>query len=121
MRTATITASGSAGLMAIAWPSSIPSSDVSLTILLFRCGFCASRTRLGLQSFQLSPPSVVRITPPTSSAAKIVPGLEGCCAMRITRQENGITHRVGMLGSGSRFHVSPLSSLRYTAVGEPPA
>ena len=29
--------------------------------------------------------------------------------------------RVGMLGSGSCRHVSPLSSLRYTAIGEPPA
>jgi hypothetical protein len=41
--------------------------------------------------------------------------------MRITRQANGITQRVGMFGSGRRRHVSPLSSLRYTAIGEPPA
>jgi len=58
-----------AGLIAIAWPSSMPSAKVSLMILLLRCGSSARRTRSSLQSAQVSPPSAVLITPLTSSAA----------------------------------------------------
>ena len=44
------TASGSAGLIVMAWPSSMPSAVVSLTILLLRCGSSASWIRPALQS-----------------------------------------------------------------------
>ena len=69
MRQASTTASGSAGLMVMACPSSMPSAKLSLTILLLRCGSSESRIRSALQSLQVSPPSVVRITPLISRAA----------------------------------------------------
>ena len=69
MRSARIGESGSAGLIVTAWPSSMPSAVVSLTSLLLRCGRSASLIRPALQSVQLSPPSVLRITPLISSAA----------------------------------------------------
>ena len=50
MRSATIGESGSAALMVTAWPSSMPSAVVSLTILLLRCGRSESLIRPALQS-----------------------------------------------------------------------
>ena len=47
----------------------MPSAVVSLTILLLRCSRSASLIRPALQSVQVSPPSVLRITPLISSAA----------------------------------------------------
>ena len=62
--------SGVDGLMAIAWPSSMPSAWVSLcTMELRRWVRSDSRTRPSLRSSQVSPPSVVRIAPAISSAA----------------------------------------------------
>ena len=70
MRTAMMTPSGSAALVQIAWPSSMPSASVSLTSLERSRGSCSDRRiRWSLQSLQLSPPSVERITPETSSTA----------------------------------------------------
>ena len=89
--------------MAMAWPSSMPSSEVSLAILLFRCGSLASRTKASLQSCQLSPPSLVRITPPTSNAAKIVPGL-----LRMLRHAHH--------AAGERHH----AARRHLRIGQPP-
>ncbi len=54
-------------------------------------------------------------------AIGIVSGFVGCCAIRITRQANGITARSGMPGFASLAHVSPQSSLRYIVIGDPPA
>ena len=70
MRTAMMTLSGSAELVQIAWPSSMPSASVSLTSFERSRGSCSDRrTRCALQSLQVSPPSVERITPETSSTA----------------------------------------------------
>jgi len=91
----------------------MPSASVSLTSLLRKRGSAsARRKRSALQSLQLSPPSVERITPETSSTAKISPRRRGCGANRITRQENGILAWIGNCGSGMRFQLAPPSSLR---------
>src|SRR5258708_15681161 len=114
MRTAMRMLSGSAELVQTACPSSMPSASVSLPSLLRRRGSaCARRTRSALQSLQLSPPSVERITPETSSTAKISPRRRGCGANLITRQENGILAWIGNCGSGMRFQLAPRSSVAY--------
>ncbi len=77
MRTARYTASGSAALITMAWPSSIPSVSVSLRMRLFSCGWSARRIRSALQSRQLSPPSVECMAPFTSSVAYSSPALAG--------------------------------------------
>ena len=112
MRSATMAASGSAALMVTAWPSSMPSAVVSLTILLLRCGSSASLIRPALQSCQVSPPSVLRITPLISSAAKISSGLFGCWAKRITRDAKGPLQWLAMTGVASLRQLVPPSSLR---------
>ena len=69
MRSARNTVPGRAALTQSAWPSIMPSMSVSLPIRLLRCGSSASASRLALQSSQCSPPSRLRMAPPTSSAA----------------------------------------------------
>ena len=69
MRRARITVPEAAGLTQRAWPSSMPSISLSLTMRLLRCGRSESFTRSALQSFQVPPPSRLRMAPPTSSAA----------------------------------------------------
>ena len=71
MRTAMKIRAASEKPMQTAWPSSIPSASVLLTSLLRRRGSASARCkRSALQSLQLSPPSVERITPKTSKMAK---------------------------------------------------
>src|SRR5262249_18734254 len=92
MRTAMMMLSGSAELVQTACPSGMPSASVSLTSLLRRRGSAsARRKRSALQSLQLSPPSVERVTPETSSTAKISPRRRECGANRM-RPDNEHGH-----------------------------
>ena len=113
MRSARNTVPGRAALTHTAWPSSMPSMSVSLSILLLRCGSAASSSRPALQSCHVSPPSGLRRAPPTSSAAYSSSGRSGSAVRRITRQTNDFifTRSTGAT-FGSRRHVSPPSSLR---------
>ena len=69
MRVARNTVPGCAELMLRAWESIMPSVSVSLPMRLFRCSMPASRSRSSVQSSHVSPPSRLRMTPPTSRPA----------------------------------------------------
>jgi hypothetical protein len=122
MRTARNTLLGAALLTASAWASSIPSASLSLCSMLLRLTLsAASFSRSVLPSDHVSPPSRLRMVPPTSSAAGIRSGCPGTMPIRITRHANDILSLSACTALGSRFQVSPPSSLRKTPTGEVPA
>ena len=96
MRSARNTVPGRAALTQSAWPSSMPSMSVSLTIRLLRCGSSASLSEVARCSHPTSrrrPGSAWRRRP--RAPRRLIGRCAGSRASRITRQAKAIFTRSG--------------------------